>query len=119
MRDPVVTGERVYLRAFEKGDAEAMAEMDAAETDTFMWRSRAPTSPIGNEHWISEMYRERPPGAIWFAVCTRDGDRLIGQVGVFDVDWLHRTGETGSFLGPAGLRGQGYGTEAQHLLLED
>lgn len=118
MRNPVMVGERVYLRAVEADDAETMAYLAAAETDTFMWRTRFPTSPLEHERWISKLYEQQPPHGLWFAVCTRDGDGYIGLVGVFDLDWLHRTGETASFLGPPAVRGQGYGTEAKHLLLE-
>jgi RimJ/RimL family protein N-acetyltransferase len=118
MRSPLVVGERLYLRPVETSDAEPMAQMDAAETDTFMWRGRNPTSPLEHEHFIAELYKQQPPSRIWFSVCLRDGDRFIGNVGVFDVDWLHRTAETASWLGPVELRGKEYGTEAKHLLLE-
>lgn len=118
MRNPVMVGERVYLRPLETTDADAMARIDAAETDTFMWRSRVPTSPLAHSSWISETYVQRPPSQVWFAVCTRDANRFLGIVGVVDVDWLHRTGETASMIGPADVRGREYGTEAKHLLLE-
>jgi RimJ/RimL family protein N-acetyltransferase len=118
MHSPVMAGERVYLRPLEMADADGLAAMDAAETDTFMWRGREPSSPLEHEAWIKRLYKEQPPGDVWFAVCTREDDRFIGIVGVVDLDWLHRTGETASMLGPAEIRGREYGTEAKHLLLE-
>jgi RimJ/RimL family protein N-acetyltransferase len=118
MRSPIMPGERLYLRAVEPGDATALAHIDAAETDTFMWRARVPTSPMEHERWIAEMYRQQPPASLWFAVCTSDDDAFIGIVGVVGLDWVHRTGETATMLGPAELRGKGYGPEAKHLLLE-
>jgi len=36
MRNPIMVGERVYLRPLEVADAECLARMDAVETDTFM-----------------------------------------------------------------------------------
>jgi RimJ/RimL family protein N-acetyltransferase len=42
---------------------------------------------------------------------------LLGFVALFSVDYIHRTAETGSYLGPP-YRDQGFGTEAKHLLLE-
>ncbi len=118
MRNPILAGERIYLRPVEPGDAGTLARIDAAETDTFMWRARIPTSPLEHEHWIREVYKQQPPNEVWLAVCLVDGDRFLGMVGVIGIDWLHRTGETASFLGPADVRGRGYGTEAKHLLLE-
>ena len=117
MRSPVVAGERVYLRALEADDAEVFARMDAGETDTFMYRHRVPSSPMEHAHFIGEAYSQQPPESISLAVCLREDDRLIGSVGIYEVDWVHRTGETGSFLAPD-ARGQAYGTEAKHLLLE-
>ena len=118
MRNAIMAGDRVYLRAMEKEDAGAYAAMDAAETDTFMWRrSRVPTSPLEHEHWISEAYRSQPAEHVMLAACLKEGDRVIGMVGVVDIDWVNRTGETASFFAPD-MRGQAYGTEAKHLLLE-
>lgn len=117
MRNPLLAGERVYLRPLEPADAEPLARMDAQESDTFMYRQRFPSSPLEHTQWINEMYKERPPGSIPFAVCVREDDRLLGTVGVMDLDWVNRTGETFSFLGPAEVRGHGYGTEAKLLLL--
>jgi RimJ/RimL family protein N-acetyltransferase len=70
------------------------------------------------EKWIEEVYKARTPPDINFAVCLKDGDRFIGVVGVDGIDWVNRTGETGSELFDASFRGQGYGTEAKFLLLE-
>src|SRR5262249_36533105 len=100
MRNPIMVGERVYLRPLEAQDAEPLAAMDAAETDTFMWRDRTPTSPLEHAHYISETYQHQPPMRVTFAVCLREEDRILGTVGLFDIDWVHRTGETGSFLAP-------------------
>jgi RimJ/RimL family protein N-acetyltransferase len=118
MRNPVLIGERLYLRALEPPDADVLAQLDAVEEDTFMYRQRLPTSPLEHLAQIQESYRPRPPRGISFAVCLREDDRLLGVVGVGDIDWVHRNGETFSGLGPASIRGHGYGTEAKHLLLE-
>ncbi|MBO0745590.1 MAG: GNAT family N-acetyltransferase, partial [Candidatus Dormibacteraeota bacterium] len=85
--------------------------------DTFMFRERLPTSPLDHLAQIQEDYKARPPRSIGFAVCLRENDRLLGMVGVVGIDWVQRTAETFSWLGPSGIRGQGYGTEAKHLLL--
>ncbi len=117
MRNPLLIGERVYLRALELSDADRLAWLDAVEEDTFMYRERVPTSPLQRVAGIEQEYRTRPPDSIAFAVCLRQDDSLVGVVGVFDLDWVHRNGETFSGVGPAVIRGQGYGTEAKHLLL--
>lgn len=118
MRNPIMIGERVYLRPFETADADILADISATERDTFMYRGRAPFSPLAYERDIGEGYKGEYPPFIVFVVCLRVDDRCIGLVGAVDIDYIHRTAETFSELGPAEFRGQGYGTDAKHLLLE-
>jgi len=120
MRNAVMVGERVYSRPFEMSDSELIASALSAESETFMERGRFPLSPIAFERWVSECYQVPPraPQEIGFAVCLIADDRLIGGLNIEEIDWIHRTGETGSGLFRAEDRSQGYGTEAKHLLLE-
>ena len=118
MRNPIMVGERLYLRALEPEDADALARASAAETETFMERGRMPQSSIRFGAYFGDMYKQQPPDDISFAVCRRDDDACIGMVDLFEVDYVNRTAETGAWLLEAGLRGQGYGPEAKHLLLE-
>ncbi len=118
MRNPILIGERVYLRPLEESDAKLLADIYAAETETFMDRGRMPAGPISWKKWIEHLHKTQPPVDIDFAVCLKENDQLIGFNGVVDIDWINRTGETESDFGPADIRSQGYGTDAKHLLLE-
>lgn len=117
MRNPIMADERVYLRPLEVADADVLAGYSAEEPDTFMYRGRQPQSPLEFAAWLKDLYKDTPPSLVEFAVCRRADDRLIGQMGIGDLDWVNRTGETGSFLGGP-YRNAGLGTEAKHLLLE-
>lgn len=118
MRNPILVGERVYIRPLEASDAQLLADINAAETETFMDRGRMPVGPLSWKKYIAEIHKQQPPVVIDFAVCLKEDDRLIGFNGVVDIDWINRTGETESDFGPAEIRSQGYGTDAKHLLLE-
>ena len=52
--------------------------------------------PIGVEHWLTQLHERQPPDAFELAVCLKEDDRPIGSVGIEDIDWVNRTGETGS-----------------------
>lgn len=118
MRNPVMIGQRVYLRALEVSDSEILAGYTAIETDTFMYRaSRVPVSPLEYEAWIKEAYKKTPPSFAVFAVCLRKNDQIIGHMDIGSIDWVNRTGETASYLAPES-RNSGLGTEAKHLLIE-
>jgi RimJ/RimL family protein N-acetyltransferase len=119
MRNPVLVGERVYLRPLEPDDADRISEFEAQENETITHMGgRTPMSPIALRKMISEEFKTMPPGTIEFAVCLKENDEMIGVVGVTDINWVHGHGETFSHLRPGEWRGQGFGTEAKHLLLE-
>ena len=118
MRNPILAGDRVYLRSLEKEDAETMALGFARETEVMMQRWRLPMSQIAWEAHIERLHKQQPPDTIELGVCLREDDTLIGSVEISSIDYVHRTAETGSWIWLAEHRGQGYGTEAKHLLLE-
>lgn len=118
MRNPLVVGDRLYLRPLDRDDIESMVRDSANEPETFMERGRLPLAPLDLEKWIDELYEQPFPSEIQLAVCLKENDRCIGFVGLEEVDFINRSGETGAWLTAADYRGQGYGTEAKHLLLE-
>ena len=119
MRNAVKVGARVWLRALEVADARAIMIASHTEAEPqFQEGGRVPTSVMAFETWIRELSNATVPDAISFAVCRRDDDLCIGTVTIRHIDWINRTGETGTGLLDAGDRGQGIGTEAKHLLLE-
>ncbi|HLI52330.1 MAG TPA: GNAT family N-acetyltransferase [Thermomicrobiaceae bacterium] len=119
MRNPLLIGERVYLRPLEKYDAELYAKWTVEESERF-WeeRGRFPVSPLRTETWMTETYESDPPHDVQLGICIKEDDRLIGDVGLYGIDYVNRTAETGSYIGDVGARGLGYGPEAKHLILE-
>lgn len=118
MRNPIMIGERVYLRPLETSDADTLARGRHEEAETFFEGGRVPFSPIAFEQWIEEMYKQQPPEEIQLAICLNASDELIGIVGASGLDWINRTGESEIYLSSATHRSKGYGTEAKHLFLE-
>lgn len=118
MRNPIIAGERVYLRAEEPEDAAVHARFYAAETDDFTDDfGRYLMSPLTMDHIIRETYKSQPPTDIGFASCLKENDEVIGRVGLFDVDYVNRNAESYSVFGPD-WRSKGYGTESKLLLLD-
>ena len=118
MRNPILVGERLYLRPLEASDAEQLAATYATEVATFMERGRMPYSPLEFARWIEQLHARQPPRNIDFAVCLKADDRFIGYNGLSDIDYVEHTAESESDFGPEDVRNRGYGTEAKHLLLE-
>lgn len=118
MRNPIMVGERVYLRPLEKEDAQQLALGFAVESETMMMRWRIPLSPIAWEEHVEALHKQQPPSEIEIGVCLNENDQLIGSVELSHVNYVNRTAETGSWMLLAEHRGKGFGTEAKHLLLE-
>lgn len=116
MRNPVMIGDRVYLRPFEVDDAMTLAAASHQETETFMERGRQLDSQIEAEEWIKSLYGGMERAT--FAVCLIENDECIGMTALHGIDLVHRVAETGTDFHNPAYRGQGYGTEAKHLILE-
>lgn len=117
MRNPIMVGPRLYLRPAEAEDGKLLAAYYHAEPEAGIWfGGRTPYSPILKMAWLAES-TDAQPSEMRFSVCRRAGDAYLGFVALFSVDYVNRTAETGSYLGPR-HRDQGFGTEAKHLLLE-
>ncbi len=110
--------ERLALRPMQVEDAASIARMVLGEPDASFGHSRFPISPIGLTHWFGKMGEDDPSSDLEAAVVLRATGELIGEVGLYDIDWLARTAESGSWIYNPEYRGGGYGTEAKHLLLE-
>ncbi len=114
----LIGSERLALRPMEVTDAETIANLIRAEPDASFGHSRFPYSPIMLADWFGKMGENDPPTNIEFAVVLRDTGELIAETGLYDIDWIAGSAESGYWIYRAGQRGMGYGTEANLLLLE-
>ncbi|MBA2247298.1 MAG: GNAT family N-acetyltransferase [Chloroflexia bacterium] len=117
-KNAVMVGARVYLRPFEKKDADEIALWSRRETESFWSNGRAMHSAVGFATWTEGLEKEDPPEWIRFAVCLRENDELIGAVGIDEVDFVNECAESESELHRPEYRGGGYGSEAKHLLFD-
>ena len=114
----LIGSQRLALRPMQVDDAETIARLIRGEPDASFGHSRFPYSAIGFADWFGEMAEKDPAPDIELAVVMRETGELIGETGLYSIDWIARNAESGSWLYRAVDRGQGYGTEAKLLLLE-
>ena len=117
-KQAVLIGKRVYLRPQEKKDAKQFVEGHRRETEGFIDIGRQMLTLAEWENYIGKEGNEDFRRSLWFEVCLRENDEPIGSVGLMDIDYVHRTAETGAHFYNIEYRGKGYGSEAKHLLLE-
>ena len=117
-QNALISSERLALRPFNTSDADQMARNIRRESDAGFGHSRFPISAVAVADWFGEIGKENPSNDFEVAVVLRESGDIIGEVGLYDIDWIARHGETGSWIYGAEHRGSGYGTEAKLLLLE-
>lgn len=110
-------GEKVYLRALERGDIERGHKWI---NDWDVVRNLAPIaayplSMVEEERWFESAQNDK--GGRQFAVVTIDGDVHIGNCGFHAIDWKNRKTEVGVVIGEKDHWCRGYGTDAMRVLL--
>ena len=117
------------MRYFEKisGERLFLSPQNADDTETYTkWlNDPAVAEPLGGYSMMFDLAKVRKQldgaaegdNAQWYSIVLREGERLIGNVSLKDIDAVHRSATLGVFIGEAADRGQGYGAEATHLML--
>ena len=111
---PKITGERLYLSPISLDDAEIYTRWlnDPAVADHVgLYRQMV---SLGNEKKTLEQISNE---GHHYAIVLKDNDELIGNIGLADIEPVHRRATLGLFIGNAERRGKGFGPEAIRLLL--
>ncbi|MFC1878354.1 GNAT family N-acetyltransferase [Chloroflexota bacterium] len=69
------------------------------------------------QQWFEKDIEKTRTGGIGFNIRTLEDDRLIGFVGVFDIQWNHGDAWIGIGIGERDQWGKGYGTDAMRVIL--
>lgn len=108
---------RVYLRALEPEDYKISIEW---RRDNEIWGMVGST-----KYFVSEAYEKKwvedtifNSRDIKLAVCEIGSNKYIGNVYATDIDQANRSCTTGVLIGNRNYWGQGYASEAYHLLLD-
>jgi len=109
-----IIGSRLYLSPMNTGDAEIY---------TIWLNDENVAANIGQYSKIVSLVTEQKyldnaaSGGQNYAIVLLDGDRLIGNISLFDENAVNRTATLGLFIGDEENRNKGYGAEAIRLLL--
>lgn len=110
-----LVGERIYLSPRSTEDAEIFTEwMNDFETTDYTGRSGCIMSLEGEKKFLEERNNEEAT----FVIVTLEKDKLIGTIGLEDINHINRTATLGIIIGDKEHRSNGYGTEAIRLILD-
>jgi RimJ/RimL family protein N-acetyltransferase len=74
------------------------------------------TRPQIKEFVEKELVGDKPE-VFFFMIRSLDDDRVIGEIGLDEVDWVHGETFVGISIGERDLWGKGYGTDAMRIVL--
>jgi len=107
-------GERIYLSPVDPDDAEQVTKwMNDPEVAVYLGQHQNVTSLPSQQKKLEQ----KAESGYNFAIVLNEGDRLIGSIGLGDVNQQSRCAAFGISIGEAEHRGKGYGAEAIRLLL--
>jgi len=109
-----ITGQRLYLSPMNTGDTEIYTKWLNDETVA---------ANIGQYRKVVSLETEQKyldnavSGGQNYAIVLLNGDKLIGNISLFDENAINRTATLGLFIGDEENRNKGYGAEAIKLIL--
>src|SRR5688572_15684674 len=105
----MIYGERVRLRAAEREDLKKFYEWVNDPEVTRGLGLYLPMSMTDEENWFSGM-AQRDPNEKPLVIEVRDDElwRIIGNSGVFGIEWTNRAGELGILIGEKPEWDKGY-----------
>jgi diamine N-acetyltransferase len=108
-------GETTILRPFSKDDLPYIQKWSNDAELRKLIGEVAPMSQADTEKWYGEMLADED--RVWFAIVTKNGDRVIGEAGLLRMFRPWRSTNMTIIIGEKDEWGKGYGVEVGHLLL--
>src|SRR6266550_3974419 len=114
MQNPFIIGDRIYLRPLEPAQDNHLYSTWLNDEEIRRWFSIYPTSDTRGKDRLENLYKDFKH--IIFGVTLKSDNRLIGLVGLKDINYINQTAEFYVIIGDRTIQGKGYGTEATRLM---
>jgi RimJ/RimL family protein N-acetyltransferase len=104
-------------------DAEVFGKMFVEwSQDTEYWRMLANTPPVplsqeGMKKFVEKELMKDDPRNLFFIIRALDDDRIIGEIGLDGISYVHGNTYVGIGIGERDYWGKGFGTDAMNVLL--
>jgi RimJ/RimL family protein N-acetyltransferase len=115
MQNPFIVGERIYLRPLEPAQDNHLYSTWMNDEEIRRYFSVYPTSDSRGKERLELLYKDGKH--IIFGVALNGDNRLIGLVGLKDINYINQSAEFYVIIGDRTAWGKGYGTEATKLMV--
>src|SRR5256714_8798524 len=114
MQNPFIVGERIYLRPLEPAQDNHLYSTWMNDEEIRRYFSIYPTSDTRGKERLEQLYKDGKH--IIFGVVLNSDNRLIGLVGLKEINSLNQSAEFYVIIDRS-AHGKGYGTEATKLMI--
>lgn len=111
----ILQGDDVYLRRLAREDLSRTLPWINDEEIMVIMGVRGPRNREMQEDWFENL-KTREDNIV-FAICLNESNDHIGNVSLFDINYIDSNAGLTVFIGDEENRGSGFGTEAVELLL--
>lgn len=115
LQNPFLIGQRLYLRPLEPGQDNHLYSTWMNDEEIRRYFSIYPTSDARGKERLEQLYRDGKH--IIFGVALKEDNRLIGLVGLKDINNINQSAEFYVIIGDRSAWFKGYGTETTKLML--
>jgi RimJ/RimL family protein N-acetyltransferase len=115
LQNPFIVGERIYLRPLEPAQDNHHYATWMNDEEIRRYFSIYPTSDTRGKERLELLYKDGKH--IIFGVALNEDNRLIGLVGLKDINYINQSAEFYVIIGDRTAWGRGYGTEATTLMV--
>ncbi|HEY7025208.1 MAG TPA: GNAT family protein [Candidatus Limnocylindrales bacterium] len=115
---PIIRGEKIFLRPAEKSDVETFVRWFADSEMSGLLGMRAPMSLAMEEQWFTRAVEQQGKEHYHFVMCRMDNSQPIGTISLMHVDEVNGNAGVGISIGEKALWGKGYGTDAMNAILD-
>lgn len=107
----------VYLRPAEREDVPLFVAWFGDWRTTRTLALRAPFSLAMEHRWFEHMLESQGKDGYFFVICRAEDDRVVGTIGLMELDLANGSAGLGIAIGTEQDRGRGYGSDALRALL--
>jgi len=115
LQNPFIVGERIYLRPLEPAQDSHLYSTWRNDEEVRRYFSIYPTNDSRSKERLELLYKDGKH--IIFGVALNENNRLIGLVGLKDINYINQSAEFYIIIGDRSAWGKGYGTEATKLMI--